>query len=143
MLPFSDEMTFFQRWFNTLVGTLDAAIRKFAYLPQEEEYTRKYFSHLESFPTIEELHRRVALVFVNSHRALAPPRPTMPSIYKYTWQPIKIDRCFEINSFSFPIRCNKHRWRTTQASQAIAKGFADIFGRIKARCNLFQFGNSC
>lgn len=83
MLPFSDEMTFVERWFNSLVGSLEWAIRKFGYLPQEEGYTRKYFGHLGKLPTIDELHRKVALVLVNSHRALSPPRPSMPSIFTH------------------------------------------------------------
>lgn len=79
MLPYWDDMTFFERWFNTIVTIYDWAVRKFQYLPTEEEYTRKYFAHLEPLPSMEELLKNVSIVLINNHPALAPPRPSMPS----------------------------------------------------------------
>ena len=80
MLPFWDNMSFLERWFNVLFTAYDWAVRKFQYLPAEEELARKYFAHLAPLPSLEDLHRNVSIVLVNTHRALAPPRPSMPSI---------------------------------------------------------------
>lgn len=57
----------------------DWAVRKFAYLPTEEEHTRKYFANLSPLPSLSEILRNVSMVLVNTHRALSPPRPSMPS----------------------------------------------------------------
>lgn len=79
MLPFSDNMSFRDRCFNTVVTIYDWLVRKFAFLPTEEAYTRKHFAHLAPLPTINDLVRNVSLVLVNTHRAIAVPRPSMPS----------------------------------------------------------------
>lgn len=81
MLPFWDNMSFSERWLNLVISVYDWGVRKYQYLPTEEEYTRKYFAHLAPLPTLDELHRNVSIVLVNNHRALSPQRPTMPSIY--------------------------------------------------------------
>lgn len=73
-------MSLYERWFNTIVSAYDWMVRRFSYLPTEEEYTRKYFAHLAPLPSLDDLLRNVSLILVNTHRALSPPRPAMPSI---------------------------------------------------------------
>lgn len=74
-------MSFYERYFNMIVSVYDWAVRRFAYLPTEEEYARKYFAHLAPLPSLDELLKNVSLVLVNTHRALSPPRPSMPSMF--------------------------------------------------------------
>lgn len=81
MLEYSDNMSFFDRYYNTMVGLYDYIIRTFVFLPSEEEFTRKYFANLESLPSMAELKQRVSVVLVNTHRALSPPRPSLPGKY--------------------------------------------------------------
>lgn len=81
MMPYLDDMTFSQRWLNTLIATYDYVMRQLIYFPSEEELARKYFGHLGPLPTVRELVNNVSLVLANTHRALAPPRPSMPSIF--------------------------------------------------------------
>lgn len=78
MLPYSDDMTFIQRMYNTYVTVYEWIIRRFMYIPAEEALVKKHFSHLEPLPSLDELIHNVSLNFVNTHRALAPPRPSMP-----------------------------------------------------------------
>lgn len=73
-------MTFYQRWHNAVVSAYDWFVRKYGYLPTEEEYARKFFGHLGPLPSIYDLLRNVSMVLVNTHRAIFPPRPTMPSV---------------------------------------------------------------
>lgn len=80
MLPYSDNMTFYERFYNAALSAYDWYLRKFDYLPKEEALAKKYFSHLEPLPSLDELIRSVSVNFVNTHRALAPPRPAMPGI---------------------------------------------------------------
>lgn len=78
-MPFSDNMSFYERWFNTIVSVYDWTLRTFAFLPTEEEYARKYFGHLAPLPSLNDLHKNVSIILVNTHRALSPPRPSLPS----------------------------------------------------------------
>lgn len=71
-------MSFCERYFNAIVSIYDWAVRRFAYLPTEEEYAKKYFAHLAPLPSLNDLLKSVSLVLVNTHRALSPPRPSMP-----------------------------------------------------------------
>lgn len=79
-LPFSDNMSFYERWFNVLVSAYDWAIRRFVYLPAEEGLARKHFAHLAPLPSLDDIMANVSMVLVNTHRALSPPRPSMPSV---------------------------------------------------------------
>ncbi|XP_031633897.1 UDP-glucuronosyltransferase 2B16-like [Contarinia nasturtii] len=80
MLAYSEDMTFFQRWFNTIVIFYDWAFRTFVYLPSEEAFAKEHFAHLKPLPSMDELFQKVSIILVNTHRALSPPRPSMPSI---------------------------------------------------------------
>lgn len=80
-LPYSDEMTFFQRWHNVLFTFYDWTIRTILYMPLQARVLRKHFGHLESIPSMGELLRSRSLIFINMHRAFAPPRPSMNLVY--------------------------------------------------------------
>lgn len=73
-------MTFFQRWFNVIVTAYDWLLRTFSYIPSENEFAQKYFAHLAPLPSISDLQKNVSIVLVNTHRALAPPKPSLPSM---------------------------------------------------------------
>lgn len=79
-MPYSDRMSFTERWYNTVLTAYDWFVRHFDYLPAEEATARKYFAHLAPLPPLDDLLRNISLTLVNSHRALSPPRPSMPSI---------------------------------------------------------------
>lgn len=81
MLPYTDNMSFFERWHNAIISFYDEIIRRFVYLPAEQKLTKKYFSHLEPLPSLNELLKSISVMFVNTHRALSPPRPAMPGEY--------------------------------------------------------------
>ncbi|XP_055308151.1 UDP-glycosyltransferase UGT5-like, partial [Sitodiplosis mosellana] len=78
MLPYTDDMTFYQRWYNSLVSLYDVYIRHFWYLPAEDALTKKHFAHLAPLPSLSDLVNNISVMFVNNHRALSPPRPAMP-----------------------------------------------------------------
>lgn len=78
----------------------DWILRKFVYLTLEEKFAKKYFAHLEPLPSIDELRRDVSLVLVNTHRAIFPPRPEMPSNQKC--------QDLSLNKFSKLIKCNSN-----------------------------------
>lgn len=73
-------MSFSERWYNTIVNIYDWISRRLVYIPTENALAQKYFGHLGPLPSIDELHRNISLYLVNEHRALAPPKPSMPSI---------------------------------------------------------------
>lgn len=78
MLPYTDNMTFLQRWYNSIVTLYDYFIRRFVFLPREETLMKKHFAHLEPLPSMGDLLNSISVTFVNAHRALSPPRPAMP-----------------------------------------------------------------
>lgn len=94
-------MSFYERWFNTIVSTYDWAVRKFSYLPTVDEHARKYFSHLEPLPSIDDILRNVSMVFSNTHRALSPPRPSMPSKIFYKMKIHWFSQKFKFFQFCF------------------------------------------
>lgn len=47
ILLYMDDMTFSQRCYNFLVSAVDALIRKYYYMPQQDKLAQKYFSAIE------------------------------------------------------------------------------------------------
>lgn len=82
-LPYSDKMSFMERLHNTYVILYDYYVRHFIHLPSEEHLAQKHFSHLAPLPTIKEILSNVSVVLINTHRAITPPRPAMPSIFLF------------------------------------------------------------
>lgn len=79
MLPYTDNMTFAQRWYNTIVTIFDSIVRNWIHLPNEEKLAQKYFAHLGPLPPLKEILRNISINLVNNHRAISSPRPAMPS----------------------------------------------------------------
>lgn len=73
-------MSFYQRFYNTIVSFYDWFVREYRYLPTEEKFAQKFFGHIGPLPSVRELMLNVSMILVNTHRAIFPPRPTMPSI---------------------------------------------------------------
>lgn len=71
-------MSFYERWYNTMLSICDWLIRRIFHIPGENALAKKYFSHLEPLPSIDDLMHSVSAVLVNTHRALSPARATMP-----------------------------------------------------------------
>lgn len=78
---YTDRMTFFQRIHNTILSLFDAFYRKYYYLPAQNEIVKEIFGSIESLqplPTVEELEKSISVMLINSHKSIAPPRPSMP-----------------------------------------------------------------
>lgn len=82
-LPYSDNMSFAERLHNTFAIIYDYLVRHFVHLPNEERLAQKHFSHLAPLPSLKEILNNVSVVLVNTHRAISPPRPAMPSIIQF------------------------------------------------------------
>lgn len=80
MLPYSDNMSFFERCYNTAVIIFEAIVRSWVHLPSEERLAQEYFAHLAPLPPIKEILQNISINLVNTHRAISPPRPSMPSV---------------------------------------------------------------
>lgn len=80
ILPYTDEMSFTERWYNTLVSTFDWTLRKWIHLPAQNEIAQRHFGHLGTLPSVEELIANVSLILANAHRSLFHARPSMPTL---------------------------------------------------------------
>lgn len=72
-------MSFIERCYNVLLSTYDWLLRTFVHYPTQNEIAKKNFGHLGALPSVEEINSNVSLILTNTHRSLAPPRPSMPS----------------------------------------------------------------
>lgn len=82
-------MSFTERWYNAIVSAADWVIRRWIFIPGHQALANKFFGHLGEVPSIDDLNKNVSIVFVNSHRSLAPPRPSMPNIIEIGGSHIK------------------------------------------------------
>lgn len=73
-------MTFFQRWYNTILTIYDWSLRQFAHIPAQTKILEEYFGHLDGLPSIEQLRKNISIIFVNAHRSITYPRPHMPGL---------------------------------------------------------------
>lgn len=97
MLPYNDQMTFIQRFYNVIVSTYQWIVRKVV-LSLHDQMAQQYFTgilnnkfyraivfdiHFKDYsplPSVEELERSIALILINSHPSIFPVRPKMPGM---------------------------------------------------------------
>lgn len=80
LLTYTDQMNFFERWYNTILSGYDWFLRRFYHIPLQTKIAEKHFGHLEPLPSINELRKNISIIFVNAHRAITSPRPSMPGL---------------------------------------------------------------
>lgn len=81
MLEYTDQMTFSERWYNTMVFTIVRIAYNLIQLPWQNYLANKHFGHLEQpLPSIDQLRKNVSIIFVNAHRSITYPRPHMPGM---------------------------------------------------------------
>lgn len=76
-LPYTDNMDFFQRWYNVVFTTYGWILNRFVHVPWQMEIVKENFAHLEPLPSIEELRKNVSINFANAHRSIIYPRPSV------------------------------------------------------------------
>lgn len=79
-VTYDDKMSFTERWYNSMLSMHEWIVRKFIYLPQQNRLAQKFFGHLGTIPTIEELTQNISLTLINTHNSVQVPRPSMPNI---------------------------------------------------------------
>ncbi|XP_055313499.1 UDP-glucosyltransferase 2-like [Sitodiplosis mosellana] len=80
LVTYNDDMSFTERWYNSMLSICDWIVRRFIYFPRQNELARKFFGHLGEIPTVEELTLNISLALINTHHSVQAPRPSMPSI---------------------------------------------------------------
>jgi glucuronosyltransferase len=53
-LEYTDKMTFWQRMYNTVLGTFKLVGRQLIYLPKQNAAMQKYFNYTDSLPPVWE-----------------------------------------------------------------------------------------
>lgn len=76
----TDQMSFFERFKNTIVGMLQLFAEDYFYIPVQKEIMNKYFKYKghESRPPIEDMLKNVSLTLINSHHSVGISRPHLP-----------------------------------------------------------------
>uniref|UniRef100_A0A182NJM0 UDP-glucuronosyltransferase n=1 Tax=Anopheles dirus TaxID=7168 RepID=A0A182NJM0_9DIPT len=77
-LSYTNEMSFWQRFANALVGHVDKLYYRFVFLPQQEAMYRRFFPRAKL--TFQETLDSVRLAFVNQHFTLSYPHPYAPNM---------------------------------------------------------------
>ena len=80
LLTYTDNMSFIQRWHSAMLSLYDWILRQIAGKPLHNSILRKHFSYLEPLPSIDEIRKNISLTFVNAHRSITYPRPSMPGL---------------------------------------------------------------
>lgn len=124
-MPYSDNMSFTERWYNTLLVLYDWFVHDYIYLPTEEATAEKSFAQLAPLPSLSDLKHNISLTLINSHRALSPPRPSMPSMCIFH----RISYSFSSMTETIVLyhRYYSDRWSSHSTSQSIAKRYPNIF----------------
>lgn len=80
VLTYTDNMSFTERWHNTMVSLYEWIYRRWVHISTQQEIAKRFFSHLGPLPSIDDLIRNVSVTLTNSHPALFHPRPSMPTL---------------------------------------------------------------
>lgn len=76
----TDQMSFIERFKNTIIGLYQLFLEDFFYLPVQKEIMDKYFKYkgCETRPPIEDMLRNVSITLLNAHYSIGVTRPYMP-----------------------------------------------------------------
>lgn len=77
MLSYNDQMSFAQRWYNLMLTIYDGILRRFLHIPFQTKILQENFGHLDQLPSINELRKNISIIFVNAHRSITHPRPSV------------------------------------------------------------------
>lgn len=80
ILPYTDNMNFCQRWFNAMFTFGQWIIQRYVHYRWQNKLVQTHFSHLQPLPSIEKLRKNISIIFVNAHRSITHPRPSMPGL---------------------------------------------------------------
>lgn len=80
LLTYTDKMNFFQRWYNAVLTFTDWIMRHLVNIPLQNWILRQKFSDLGPLPSVYDLRQNISLIFVNAHRSITHPRPSMPGL---------------------------------------------------------------
>jgi glucuronosyltransferase len=80
ILKFRDEMNFWERTINTIVGISSRLIRNHYYLPRQDAIMRKHFNDSNDLPTLSEIEHTTSLLLLNQHFSTSYPKPLMPNV---------------------------------------------------------------
>lgn len=80
LVTYNDNMSFTERWYNSILSTCDWIVRKYVFFPRQNQIAQKHFGHLGKIPTVDELTQNISMVFINTHRSVQAARPSMPNI---------------------------------------------------------------
>jgi len=59
----------------------DDYFREILYFPQQDEFVKKYYSHLKlNLPTVSKMEKNISLMLLNSYFPLVNPRPEVPGM---------------------------------------------------------------
>ncbi|XP_075223720.1 UDP-glycosyltransferase UGT5-like [Lycorma delicatula] len=93
-LPYTNKMTFFQRFHNTVRNTLIMLMSYSFYLPSQESLMRKHFNYpgSETIPPMVDMLQNTSLVIVNSQISIDYPRAWVPNVIGVAGLHISPDR---------------------------------------------------
>ncbi|XP_053676206.1 UDP-glycosyltransferase UGT5-like [Anopheles nili] len=77
-LSYTNEMSFWQRFGNTLVGHIDKLYYRNVFLPKQEAMYKRFFPNAKL--SFEQTLQSVRLAFVNQHFSLSYPHPYAPNM---------------------------------------------------------------
>ncbi|PSN57998.1 hypothetical protein C0J52_08095 [Blattella germanica] len=87
ILPFSDQMSFFERMANFLLHNYVMYHYYYSHLPGNDDIVRKRFGDSISPPS--EVVKKISLVMVNTHLSMDYPRPTVPALLEVRGMQVK------------------------------------------------------
>lgn len=80
LLDYGDKMDFWERMWNTIVGTFWRLGRQYYYLPGHDTIMRKHFNDSDDLPSVAEIELTTSLVLLNHHFSISYPRPLVPNL---------------------------------------------------------------
>uniref|UniRef100_A0A2C9GUN2 UDP-glycosyltransferases domain-containing protein n=1 Tax=Anopheles culicifacies TaxID=139723 RepID=A0A2C9GUN2_9DIPT len=78
-LPYSFDMSFAERAYNTYLCLWDAGLRMFDVMPKLDAMVRERFA-FENLPYIQDIERRTVLMLVNTNPTFDAPEPLAPNV---------------------------------------------------------------
>jgi len=88
-IEYTDNMNFWLRMYNTVLGTFKHVGRQLILLPTQNAVLHKYFNYTDNLPPVWELEYKTSLVLLNTHHSFSYPKPLMPNYVQVSGMHVK------------------------------------------------------
>ncbi|CAH1403021.1 unnamed protein product [Nezara viridula] len=141
-LKFTDHMTFWERFQNTVVGTVELIV-DYYYSSKMEKYARELSKHpgFENLPSLSKMQNNISLFLIDNDFSFNHPRPYLPNMIEFGGLSVKSGGQLPVDLQKFMNESKEgvifftwgSHYNMTNMPPKLLSSFMSVFGKLKQK----------